>query len=115
MFLSQLLSPPLCDPGGRGHDPDYRNAEVIGAYTYVPSLDLALVLNVEVSEAQAPSVATALQLAGCSIAAVVGSMLVLYLLTGHATLPRHPQFQKRFFLFLRAMLLAIFSVRPLGI
>eukprot|EP00667_Euglena_gracilis_P001576 EG_transcript_1576 len=60
---------------------DYRNAEVIGAYTYVPSLDLALVLNVEVSEAQAPSVATALQLAGCSIAAVVGSMLVLYLLT----------------------------------
>eukprot|EP00667_Euglena_gracilis_P000689 EG_transcript_688 len=60
---------------------DYRNVEVVGAYTYVPALDVALVINVEAAEAEAASVRVALQLAGTSIAAVALGMAVLYVRT----------------------------------
>eukprot|EP00668_Euglena_longa_P026586 GGOE01033277.1.p1 GENE.GGOE01033277.1~~GGOE01033277.1.p1 ORF type:complete len:1140 (+),score=364.51 GGOE01033277.1:175-3420(+) len=79
-FAAHLLRA-LMGESGVMTGPDYRNVEVIGGYTYVSALDIALVLNVEEKEAQATSVSTALQLAGCSVAAVATSMLLLYLMT----------------------------------
>eukprot|EP00668_Euglena_longa_P028595 GGOE01035876.1.p1 GENE.GGOE01035876.1~~GGOE01035876.1.p1 ORF type:complete len:1162 (-),score=411.87 GGOE01035876.1:1521-4565(-) len=61
---------------------DYRNREVYGAYTYVPSFKVGLVVKVDTSEAEADSIHTALELAGCCVAALIASMLVLAWLTG---------------------------------
>eukprot|EP00668_Euglena_longa_P011075 GGOE01013432.1.p1 GENE.GGOE01013432.1~~GGOE01013432.1.p1 ORF type:complete len:1134 (+),score=292.86 GGOE01013432.1:137-3403(+) len=60
---------------------DYRNVKVVGAYTYVDSLDVALVINVEAAEAEASSLSTAMQLAGCSVSTVFVGMLFLFVWT----------------------------------
>eukprot|EP00667_Euglena_gracilis_P001022 EG_transcript_1022 len=60
---------------------DYRQRSVYGAYAYVPSLATALVVKVDTSEAERDSIVTAGGLAGCCIAALICSMLLLGWLT----------------------------------
>jgi len=57
--------------------PDYRGLQVLGAYTYLPQLDLGLVFKIDAAEAERPSMLLALELLGCAVAAVLASMLLL--------------------------------------
>eukprot|EP00667_Euglena_gracilis_P000539 EG_transcript_539 len=60
---------------------DYRNRMVYGAYAYVPSLKVGLLVKVDTSEAEADSMTMAGGLAACCVTALAVSMLLLGWLT----------------------------------
>eukprot|EP00668_Euglena_longa_P008511 GGOE01010260.1.p1 GENE.GGOE01010260.1~~GGOE01010260.1.p1 ORF type:complete len:1208 (-),score=403.92 GGOE01010260.1:1029-4382(-) len=60
--------------------PDYRNVDVMGAYTYLSRLDIGLVVKIDAAEAEERSFQLTAVLSGCSVAAVTASMLALALL-----------------------------------
>eukprot|EP00667_Euglena_gracilis_P001905 EG_transcript_1905 len=68
--------------GGSGYYEglDYRWVETMGAYTYLPALDLGIVVKVDKQEAQSDSFQLTGILCGASVAAVMASMAVLALL-----------------------------------
>eukprot|EP00667_Euglena_gracilis_P001392 EG_transcript_1391 len=62
---------------------DYRNRMVYGAYTYLPSLKLGLLVKVDTSEADKDSMTMAGGLAGCCVVTLILSMLLLGWLTNN--------------------------------
>eukprot|EP00667_Euglena_gracilis_P001506 EG_transcript_1506 len=65
---------------GYARGPDYRNVDVMGAYTYLPSLDIGLTVKIDAAEAEERSYSLTAVLSGCSVVAVAVSMAVLALL-----------------------------------
>eukprot|EP00668_Euglena_longa_P026577 GGOE01033268.1.p1 GENE.GGOE01033268.1~~GGOE01033268.1.p1 ORF type:complete len:1200 (+),score=423.33 GGOE01033268.1:84-3602(+) len=66
---------------GYARGPDYRYVDGMGAYTYLPMLDVGMVVKIDVSEAEERSFMLTGMLCGCSIGAVIVGTLLLALLT----------------------------------
>jgi len=60
--------------------PDYRNTPTLGAYTFLPGLEVGIVVKIDVNEANSNAVTLALELTACAVGAVLVSMGVLALL-----------------------------------